>query len=232
MPLPRELLEAMGRAPDDLAVHGVVADLLTEAGDPRGDFIARLIRLRETGETPDATAQAQLLQTFIKHRAAWLGPLAPRCLTARAQVAAEQSVADWPKHPHAPVTFSIERTGPSVFGDLDHTFGEHGPHGAERWSLGFPVRLEVRQGLDGSTADVTEWLTVRELWLTAPPTPGVLPLELESSVTQNLRYLGVMAGRWDDGRWVDVEDGWVEEVGAYLERIGRAALLTNEREWR
>lgn len=39
MPITRELLEAVGRAPHDLAVHGLVADALQEAGDPRGELL-------------------------------------------------------------------------------------------------------------------------------------------------------------------------------------------------
>lgn len=74
---------AVAASPEDRAVHAALADLLTERGDPRGEFIRVQMDLEELGEsdpavTPLRRRERELLDA---HRSTWLGPmLAPHLL--------------------------------------------------------------------------------------------------------------------------------------------------------
>lgn len=81
----------------------------------------------------------------------------------------------------------------------------------------------MRSGFDGSTAQAAEWLTVRELHLTAPTHADTWPRELESPNTVHLRSVRPIHGTWLDDVWVDV-DGWGPRLRAYLQSIGRGEL--------
>jgi uncharacterized protein (TIGR02996 family) len=67
----QKLLAAIYETPDDDAPRAVYADLLTQRGDPRGEFI--VAQLQGKNEKAERLA-ARLLK---KHRRAWLGALAP-----------------------------------------------------------------------------------------------------------------------------------------------------------
>jgi uncharacterized protein (TIGR02996 family) len=66
-----ELLQRLGQDPTDEQTRRVLADVLLEAGDPRGEFLA-LAQKR----TQSATVKKRLAKLFKRHRAEWLGPLA------------------------------------------------------------------------------------------------------------------------------------------------------------
>lgn len=132
MKLGRALFEAVGQAPNDLGVHGLVADALTEAGDPRGEHVAMLLKLRASATAP-ALTEKKLVKRFARHRADWLGPLAALC----------PKPSGWE---------------PSI-GQVDAHFEARSPVWGEHWSLGFPVALVLQVGLEGSTVRAREWLT-------------------------------------------------------------------------
>lgn len=67
------LIEAIRLDPGDLGLRAVLADVLQEAGDPRGTFIA----LQLAGDEASLRKAAGL---FRKHRLEWLGPLLSRVL--------------------------------------------------------------------------------------------------------------------------------------------------------
>lgn len=76
----RAALEAaLAAAPDDAALHAAYADLLIEAGDPRGEYI----RLRLALGDPDQPAgrlrelEQRAFELRRAHEADWLGPLNP-----------------------------------------------------------------------------------------------------------------------------------------------------------
>jgi len=69
---------ALSANPDDFATHAAYADLLTEQGDPRGDYI-RLQLALEDRQQPVERLRAMEQEAFElsqRHQAAWLGPLA------------------------------------------------------------------------------------------------------------------------------------------------------------
>jgi uncharacterized protein (TIGR02996 family) len=66
------LLAAVLAEPDDVSRRFAYADLLLASGDPRGELIA----LQCSGATTAAQAR-RVKQLLAKHRAEWLGPLAP-----------------------------------------------------------------------------------------------------------------------------------------------------------
>ena len=69
---------ALAANPDDFATHAAYADLLTEQGDPRGDYI-RLQLALEDRQQPVERLRAMEQEAFElsqRHQAAWLGPLA------------------------------------------------------------------------------------------------------------------------------------------------------------
>jgi uncharacterized protein (TIGR02996 family) len=73
----REALEgALVANPDDLAAHHAYADLLIEAGDPRGDFIqAQLAAEGEKGPQPRRPLSPRERELWEAHKAEWLRPL-------------------------------------------------------------------------------------------------------------------------------------------------------------
>jgi uncharacterized protein (TIGR02996 family) len=68
------LLAAIAAAPDDDGPRQVYADLLLEAGDPRGEFIT-LQLARARGKRPGAAAARREKELLAANREAWLGPL-------------------------------------------------------------------------------------------------------------------------------------------------------------
>ncbi|HEY1547533.1 MAG TPA: TIGR02996 domain-containing protein, partial [Kofleriaceae bacterium] len=69
------LYAAVYAAPDDDAPRAVLADALTDAGDPRGELIALQLREAAGDATPEMTERArELVQTHAK---SWLGSLRP-----------------------------------------------------------------------------------------------------------------------------------------------------------
>ena len=69
------LYAAVYAAPDDDAPRAVLADALTDAGDPRGELIAIQLREAAGDATPELTARAREL--VKKHAKQWLGALRP-----------------------------------------------------------------------------------------------------------------------------------------------------------
>ena len=68
---------ALAANPDDFATHAAYADLLTEQGDPRGDYI-RLQLALEDRHQPVERLRAMEQEAFElrqRHEAEWLGPL-------------------------------------------------------------------------------------------------------------------------------------------------------------
>jgi uncharacterized protein (TIGR02996 family) len=66
-----ELLQRVARDPDDEDARRVLADVLMDAGDPRGEFIALSMK-----RTQSATLKKKLNKLFKRHRLEWLGPVA------------------------------------------------------------------------------------------------------------------------------------------------------------
>ncbi len=69
---------ALAANPDDFATHAAYADLLTEQGDPRGDYI-RLQLALEDRHQPVERLRAMEQEAFDlsqRHQSEWLGPLA------------------------------------------------------------------------------------------------------------------------------------------------------------
>ncbi len=75
----REALEdALAADPDDVAAHSAYADLLIEAGDPRGEYIRLQLALEDRNQPADRL-RAMEQEAFAlrrEHEAEWLGPLA------------------------------------------------------------------------------------------------------------------------------------------------------------
>ncbi len=71
-PTAQAALEAVWAAPDDLSARLVYADMLTAAGDPRGEFITLQCLSKQTAAT---RKRAQLLLALSDET--WLGPLEP-----------------------------------------------------------------------------------------------------------------------------------------------------------
>jgi uncharacterized protein (TIGR02996 family) len=77
---PAELFRAVYEHPSDDGARQVLADVLIEAGDPRGEFIALQMASRRTRK-----AELKLERLLERHREQFLGPLA-RVVTSRGQV--------------------------------------------------------------------------------------------------------------------------------------------------
>lgn len=75
-----DCFRAVYEAPDDDGPRLVLADVLMEAGDPRGEFIALQLQPRRSRK-----AELKLSRLLERHRAAFLGPLAG-CVSERGQV--------------------------------------------------------------------------------------------------------------------------------------------------
>ena len=82
----REALEAaLAADPDDVAAHAAYADLLIEAGDPRGEYIRLQLALEDRNQPADRL-RAMEQEAFAlrrEHEAEWLGPLAEFVLPKR-----------------------------------------------------------------------------------------------------------------------------------------------------
>jgi len=74
---PAELFRAVYANPGDDGAKQVLADLLIEQGDPRGEFIALQMQARRTRK-----AELKLERLLERHRSAFLGPLARVVLTS------------------------------------------------------------------------------------------------------------------------------------------------------
>src|SRR5437762_3072073 len=76
------LEDALQENPDDLAAHAAYADLLTEQGDPRGEFISVQLALEDP--TRPAAERDRLRrrerELLDAHEREWLGELAPLLL--------------------------------------------------------------------------------------------------------------------------------------------------------
>jgi uncharacterized protein (TIGR02996 family) len=75
----REALEeAIRESPDDRAAHSAYADLLTEEGDPRGEFIQVQLALEGPGLPRKEREQLKRRERKLRqqHEREWLGPLA------------------------------------------------------------------------------------------------------------------------------------------------------------
>src|SRR5262249_35876402 len=68
--------------PDDLATHAAYADLLSDAGDPRGEFIQVQLALEDEKLKPAERNKLQKREQALlkKHQRDWLGDLAPHLL--------------------------------------------------------------------------------------------------------------------------------------------------------
>lgn len=77
---PREMLEAAIAADfDDVAAHAAYADLLAEAGDPRGEYIQLHLALENPDQSPRLLAEwrERASRLYQAHERDWLGKLAP-----------------------------------------------------------------------------------------------------------------------------------------------------------
>lgn len=82
----RDALEAaLAADPDDVAAHSAYADLLIDAGDPRGEYIRLQLALEDRNQPADRL-RAMEQEAFAlrrEHEADWLGPLAEFVLPQR-----------------------------------------------------------------------------------------------------------------------------------------------------
>ncbi len=69
------LLEAVYATPDDDGPRLVLADMLQQASDPRGEFITL-----QCAKTLDVDGRKRLRALFKQHRNRWFGPLEPAIL--------------------------------------------------------------------------------------------------------------------------------------------------------
>src|SRR5438874_4230340 len=78
----REILEAdLVADPDDIATHMAYADLLNEAGDPRGEFIQLQLTHEQTSSSVRRQALLRRVRSLLnEHGHEWLGGLAPYLL--------------------------------------------------------------------------------------------------------------------------------------------------------
>src|SRR3954453_17448027 len=88
--LRQALEQALVENPDDRAAHAAYADLLTEQGDPRGEFISVHLALEDETRPPGERnrLQAREAELLRAHEREWLGDLAPFLLD-------EKDVSDW-----------------------------------------------------------------------------------------------------------------------------------------
>ncbi|MCX5743650.1 MAG: TIGR02996 domain-containing protein [Proteobacteria bacterium] len=67
------LFDAVWAAPDDDAPRLVLADFLTERGDPRGEFI--MLQLAHAAGALDAAGKKREKELLKRHKKLWLGPI-------------------------------------------------------------------------------------------------------------------------------------------------------------
>ncbi len=97
----RQALEAaLAEDPDDLAAHRAYADVLTEQGDPRGEFVQVQLALEDESRPPEERKRLQRRERELldAHEKEWLGELGPLLLGTpdeqRALFAAEMRYPD------------------------------------------------------------------------------------------------------------------------------------------
>jgi uncharacterized protein (TIGR02996 family) len=79
----REALEtSLAENPDDLAAHAAYADLLSEQGDPRGEFISVQMALEDEALPPEERRRLRQRERALlaAHEREWLGELGPLLL--------------------------------------------------------------------------------------------------------------------------------------------------------
>src|SRR5262249_39679262 len=71
--------DALATNPDDRATHAAYADLLSEEGDPRGEFIAAQLALEDESLPAERWQVLRMREKELlaAHQRAWLGALAP-----------------------------------------------------------------------------------------------------------------------------------------------------------
>jgi uncharacterized protein (TIGR02996 family) len=67
----RQLIERIAQHPNDDIAWRILTDVLLEAGDPRGEYLALSMKQRQS-----ATHKKKLAKLFNRYRLPWLGPLA------------------------------------------------------------------------------------------------------------------------------------------------------------
>ena len=201
--LPPELWQTLSHGtPADEALR-VIADWFTETGNPRGEFISKLL---ESRPMPDAPTFSRLSRLFESHRRDWLGQLS-------AIAWCEPDDVQW-EHQR----WFANQLPPQSSLSLEF----------EQWQFGFPQVFvgEVR----GTTRGAPEWHTVRELIL-VHAFEGELPTELEDETTAGLQRINFSLDRGLESGWSEwgdsPEDRARERIGAYLQRIGRQNLLAD-----
>jgi uncharacterized protein (TIGR02996 family) len=110
MSILRALEEALLADPDDLAPHAAYSDCLTEAGDPRGEFIQVQLSLEDAGHSEPERQELQKRETALLavHAREWLGELAPYLLDQHGVGGtAETHYARY--HAHEPYQFQFAR---------------------------------------------------------------------------------------------------------------------------
>jgi uncharacterized protein (TIGR02996 family) len=220
----RTALEAsLVENPDDLATYSAYADLLTEQGDPRGEFVSVQLALEdERRPAPQrrklAAREKQLLK---KHQRDWLGPLATYLLDKDTSHLEQQYYAE------------------------DQRFA----HG---WRRGFLARIEVHfleRRLAHALLDMPGPCLLRELVVAEDPgffgeaevdppksrvkTPRGLRDHLDlfellgSPVLGNLRLLQVGHETGGEAGWADCHVGapGLEHVVAQMPRVEQLVLL-------
>lgn len=196
--------ENVGRSRDD-ATRLVLADALTERGDPRGEFIALTVKRAQAS----GLQRRRLEKLFRRHRREWLGALA----------AVVDSDAWLPSSARYVPYANLEGGRPPAPLLPADGFVEDNPW-VEIWDRGFPVRLACQ--LDGKSAvGAPEWQTVRELWLQNLQ-PRVRLVELESQMTRNLCRVALGPTN---------SSGAAQQLRSYLVAIGRVDLLDAQSEW-
>jgi uncharacterized protein (TIGR02996 family) len=81
-PTAKAMENALAADPDDLAAHAAYVDILTEQGDPRGEFIQVQLALEDPARPAKERQQLQKREQELlqAHERAWLGDLAPYLL--------------------------------------------------------------------------------------------------------------------------------------------------------
>lgn len=108
------MLQAIHDAPDDDAPRSVLADLLQERNDPRGEFIALQLREARGEASDDMIARAQELAK--DHGKDWLGTLRPivyraemrRGFLSRVELAGSWASSKWDTYLDDPLLATIE----------------------------------------------------------------------------------------------------------------------------
>ena len=154
------LLEEIARAPDDDASRHVLADLLLERGDPRGEFIR--LQLDEAQQGPQLERAARINELLEQHQWSWVprGADAARCEFRRGLLFR----ADWPEStvPTHEGWATVEQL------ELPSRLSEPG---TREWSpLGGPTRHALRR--------ISRCGPFTRAWLLDDPPPNLTSLGL------------------------------------------------------